>query len=315
MGSRNWCFTINNPELSDYPEQWTTTHLKTILYQVEMGENETLHLQGYLEINSPRAIGWLKGLNGRAHWERRKGTRSQAITYCCKEDTRLVRPRLWTSRDLSWDDLNPDNLTSSLNSRGIELTMNENGNSSTSSKLSEIKEKLSEQSSSIEEVADDYFDLWVRYHRAFEKYMTMKTVSRNHECEVHVLYGPTGTGKSKWCMEEYPNAYWKQRSKWWDGYYKHETVIIDEYYGWLPFDLLLRLCDRYPMLVESKGGQLQFVARTIVFTTNKSPDEWYSSDCYFPALERRVNKWHYLPTLGFHSRFNSFTEFKHIISD
>lgn len=315
MSGRNWCFTINNPELTDYPEQWPVMHLKTILYQVEMGENETLHLQGYLEINSPRAIGWLKGLNGRAHWERRKGTRSQAILYCCKEDSRLVRPRLWTSRDLSWEDLDPDSLTSCLNSRGITLVTSENGNCGTNSRLLEIKEKLSERSNSIEEIADEHFDLWVRHYRAFEKYMTMKAEPRNWECEVHVLYGPTGTGKSKWAMDEYPGAYWKQRSKWWDGYVGHETVIIDEYYGWLPFDLLLRLCDRYPLLVESKGGQLQFVAKTIIFTTNKYPDEWYNSDsCYFPAFERRVDKWHYLPSLGFHSRFTRFKEFKDLTS-
>jgi len=157
--------------------------------------------------------------------------------------------------------------------------------------------------------------LWVRHYRAFEKYMTMKTEPRNHDVEVHVLYGPTGTGKSRWCMDEYPGAYWKQRSKWWDGYFKHDVVIVDEYYGWLPFDLLLRLCDRYPLLVESKGGQLQFVAKTICFTTNKHPDLWYHSDCYFSALERRVTKWHYLPRLGFHSRFSRFSEFKAIISN
>ena len=121
MGSRNWCFTINNPNLDDYPESWSLNHLKTVLYQVETGEAGTIHLQGYVEINNPRVIGWLKGLNARAHWEVRRGTRSQAILYCCKEDTRLVRPRLWTSRDQLWEDLDPDNISSSLNSRGITL--------------------------------------------------------------------------------------------------------------------------------------------------------------------------------------------------
>lgn len=312
MASRNWLFTINNPELQDYPEQWNTQHLKTILYQIEQGAEGTVHLQGYLEISSPRQLQWLKNLNPKAHWERRLGTRSQAILYCCKEDTRLVSPRVWTQEQDTWVDLSPENLTSSLNSVGITLTTNENGNSSTTSRLSKIREQLSNASSSIEEVADEEFELWVKYYRAFEKYVTMKTAPRNHEVEVHVLFGPTGTGKSKWAMDTYPDAYWKQRSKWWDGYFKHETVIIDEYYGWLPFDLLLRLCDRYPLLVESKGGQLQFVARTIVLTTNKSPDEWYR-DCYFPSFERRVSKWHYLPRLGFHSTFHGFTEFKHII--
>lgn len=141
----------------------------------------------------------------------------------------------------------------------------------------------------------------------------MKTAPRQWETEVHVLFGPTGTGKSKWCMDNYPDAYWKQRSKWWDGYFKHETVILDEYYAWLPFDLLLRMCDRYPLLVESKGGQIQFVPKTIVFTTNRLPDEWYPQ-CYFPAFKRRVDKWHYMPALGIHAVFNGYEEFKDIVS-
>lgn len=314
MGSRNWLFTLNNPKEEEYPETWNKEHLKTILYQTEIGDNGTLHLQGYVEINNSRQMQWMKThLNPRAHWERRMGSRAQAILYCSKEDTRLIPPRAWTSSKDTWVDWSADNWISSLNSIDILLTENDTGKSSTNSRLSTIQEKLSEGSTSIEEVADEHFDLWVKYYRAFEKYLTMKTAPRNHEVEVHVLFGPTGTGKSKWAMDTYPKAYWKQRSKWWDGYFQHAEVIIDEYYGWLPFDLLLRLCDRYPLLVESKGGQIQFVAKTIVFTTNKSPDEWYSN-CYFPALQRRVKEWHYMPHLGIHSIYTNFSAFKNTIT-
>ncbi len=312
MSGRNWLFTINNPELNDYPEGWKTDNVKTLIYQVEQGEEGTIHLQGYLELQTPRQLEWIKAkLNQRAHWERRKGTRSQAILYCCKEETRLVHPRGWTSSVPTWTDLCSENLKSSLNSLGITL-LQETRTSSNDSRLSEVKECLSKNSSTIEEIAEDYFDLWVRYHRAFEKYITMKTEPRNFKTEVHVLFGPTGTGKSKWCMDNYPVAYWKQRSKWWDGYFKHETVVMDEYYAWLPFDLLLRLCDRYPLLVESKGGQLQFVANTIIITTNKLPHEWYPL-CYFPALRRRIKHWHYLPSLGIHAIYDTYEEFQNTI--
>jgi hypothetical protein len=100
----------------------------------------------------------------------------------------------------------------------------------------QIRSKLSEgNSATIEEIADNEFDLWVRYYKAFDRYLLMKTKPRNHVVEVHVLQGPTGTGKSKWAMDTYPDAYWKQRSQWWDGYMGHEVVILDEFYGWLPF--------------------------------------------------------------------------------
>lgn len=287
--------------------------MKTIIYQLEMGMEGTTHLQGYLELRTPRQLQWLRThLNDRGHWERRLGTRTQAINYVTKEETRLVPARGWTLLRPEWTDLSPENLESCLSSLGITLSKETNG-SSTSLKLSEVKERLLTNSSTIEEVADDYFELWVRHYRAFEKYLTMKTAPRNWETEVHVIFGPTGTGKSKWCMDQYPHAYWKQRSKWWDGYLRHETVVLDEYYAWLPFDLLLRMCDRYPLLVESKGGQLQFVAKTIIFTTNKLPDDWYAN-AYFPAFKRRVTKWHYMPSLGIHSIFTGYDEFKEITS-
>ena len=124
-----------------------------------------------------------------------------------------------------------------------------------------------ENGATEEQIADHDFELWVRSYRAFREYRLLIQPPRSHEVEVFVLQGPTGTGKSKWAMDNYPDAYWKQRSIWWDGYAKQETVIIDEFYGWMPFDTLLRVCDRYPLLVETKGGQVNFVAKTIIITT------------------------------------------------
>ena len=180
---------------------------------------------------------------------------------------------------------------------------------STKLRLSAIQSKLSEGNSDvIEEIADNEFDLWVRYYRAFEKYLLMKTPARTWKTNVHVLQGPTGTGKSKWAMDNFPSAYWKQRSNWWDGYTGHESVVLDEFYGWLPFDLLLRLCDRYPLMVETKGGQTQFAAKTIVITTNMLPCNWYKS-CYFPSFARRVDQWHILPIWGEHRTYSDYGEF------
>lgn len=147
------------------------------------------------------------------------------------------------------------------------------------------------------EIVDEDFGSWVRHYRAFREYRLMQSTPRNHAVEVIVLQGPTGTGKSKFAMDAYPDAYWKQRSQWWDGYCNQETIILDEFYGWIPFDLLLRLCDRYPLLLETKGGQVQCVAKRVVITTNSLPGNWYRN-AYFPAFCRRVAKWMVLPQLG-----------------
>lgn len=154
-----------------------------------------------------------------------------------------------------------------------------------------------DQGKSDVELANADFPIYVKYYKALNHYRMMTMPPRNHDTQVTVIWGPTGTGKSKYCKDQFPEAYWKQRSQWWDNYTSQKTVVIDEFYGWLPFDTLLRLCDRYPLLVETKGGQTQFVAEHIVITSNTIPERWYKH-VYFQAFVRRVNHWLIMPTWG-----------------
>lgn len=43
---RNWCFTLNNPELAIDIDKLLSADTKYITFQQEKGENGTLHLQG-----------------------------------------------------------------------------------------------------------------------------------------------------------------------------------------------------------------------------------------------------------------------------
>jgi len=156
-------------------------------------------------------------------------------------------------------------------------------------------------------IADEHFDLWCRYGRSFRQYKSLIDPPRDHPTEVIVIQGPTGTGKSKWAKDHYPEAYWKQRSQWWDNYEAQETVVLDEFYGWLPFDTLLRLCDRYPLYVETKGGQVNMSAKRIVITTNAVPNAWYKN-VYFNSFVRRVTKWMVFPIWGEIEEYTDYTE-------
>jgi hypothetical protein len=44
------------------------------------------------------------------------------------------------------------------------------------------------------------------------------------------IFGQSGVGKSHLARDRFPNAYMKNpTTKWWDGYYKQENVIIDDF--------------------------------------------------------------------------------------
>lgn len=303
--SKYWCFTINNPNITDICQldfnqpEWRS-QVTFAIYAEEIGEEETIHYQGYMELEQAKTLSWLKRRMSRAHFESRRGTQTQAIIYCLKNydvsksyaDT--TEPVLWNSKDTS------------MTWRTLKTELEQSGTRSASLKtdtprtrcLQEMKQMIEDGASDLD-LANFNFNIYITCYRGLRHYRSLISPKRNWKTKVIICQGPTGTGKSKWCMETFPDAYWKQRGQWWDNYAGEETVIIDEFYGWLPFDLILRLCDRYPLMVEIKGGQVQFRAKTIVFTSNNTPDRWYKN-AYMKSFYRRVEEWHIFPVWGEH---------------
>lgn len=296
--SRNWVFTLNNPTSNiDLSE---CQALKFLIATLEMGESGTIHYQGYLELTNSRKLPWLKTLIPQAHWEIRRGSRATATEYCLKT---LELDTTSCPSSPSWKDSESNTqLTSYANRFSLQRLIYQSCDvpwqdvASLFRKIT-VKERLAAIQTSIQtgtktelDIANSDFELWVKYRKAFSEYKLLISQPRSEKTECIVIQGPTGTGKSKWARDNYPGAYWKPRSNWWDGYTNQSAIIIDEFYGWLPFDLLLRLCDRYPLNVEIKGGAVNFNPKTIIITTNKRPDLWYTN-VYFPSFIRRVEQW------------------------
>jgi len=257
MTARAWVFTINNPINNAVPEAFNA---KYCVWQLEKGENDTPHLQGYCQFENSCRLASLKKLCATAHWEKRRGTHDEAVAYCTKDDTRVEGP---------W-------------SYGVPSTQGKRTDL-------DIVTDVIKAGGTLEEVARLHSSAFVKFFRGLTALKCTLTPPRNHVTESIVYFGPTGTGKSHRAFSLYPDAYWLPQGKWFDNYNGQSTVVIDEFYGWLSYSFLLRLLDKYPLLVESKGGHVQFVAKLIVFTSNTPPWEWYGPKCKLDPLKRRLN--------------------------
>lgn len=279
--SRNYCFTLNNPTLEEQAHLCEmhegTEDLQFLVLQTERGrgtssqsQNEdtssthqgTVHIQGYVELKKTMRHPAVKNLLGsrRYHLESRRGTQEGAIAYCEKEDTRIEGLRLKIG-------------TPSVQGRRIDLETIRLG----------IIGGLSEL-----QVADLYFGPWCRNYRALAKYRLMYNARHAQQSRqrtapvVEILWGPTGTGKSRQVFETYPNSYWVARGDgvaYFDGVEETtEVIVFDDFYSWTRYDLVLRLCDRYPLLLKVHGGFVQCPSiKRVVFTSNADPRTWWHS--------------------------------------
>lgn len=84
--SKHWCFTLNNYDGSNIKEFENAEVAKRYVFQEEIGENGTPHLQGYIEFHK-KARPFEHFVNKSIHWEKCRNIK-QSIQYCQKKDTR-----------------------------------------------------------------------------------------------------------------------------------------------------------------------------------------------------------------------------------
>lgn len=254
--SRHYCFTsfgIDPPLFDD------KKHRYMVYQREECKETKKEHWQGYCELLKPmRLKGFKKSIGDeKAHCEIRKGSREQARDYCTKKDTRIDGPF--------------------FGGEWIESTEAGNAQGKRTDLDGAVKCK------NIEEVKSKFPGCYVRFHRGFEKLLGPGK-PRKDKPWVEWHWGPTGVGKSRYCHEYIEEAddntyYTKPDGKWWDHYAQQRVVILDDFdKEWIPFGQLLKLLDRYPHIVEFKGGSCHFNSEIILITSHFSPDHFCPPD-------------------------------------
>jgi len=268
--SAGWCFTINNPDDIALPKQWSE-RCQYLVYQEEQGANGTSHLQGYIFFTVRKTFDWIKRLCPTAHWEAAKGSAEQNKAYCTKADTRKSGP--WEIGQLPKD-----------KGQGAR---------------SDLKRLYSaiEGGASRRKLFKEHTSCSYKYTSGISMHISLvkPPPPTSHAVELHV--GPTGTGKTRFCNDTYPD-HWatplrQGKALWFDGYDGHKVVLIDDYNGEMPLVNLLRLLDRYVIQVPVKHGHAWWRPELVIITSNYELDTWYNYDNRqesLAALKRRITK-------------------------
>lgn len=274
--AKNWVFTWNNPDKNAEELQGRLQPLcGYFIFQAERGLLDTPHYQGYCQFITKKRLNTLKTIIPQAHWEVARGDVDSNKRYCSKE------PR-----------------ESGPFEYGVPTKQGQRVD------LETFRDAILTGKSNLDLVMEfprEYF----AYQRVIDTVRTANYSARTEKPTVIVYWGGSGTGKTRTCFDFLgPDRTYvvskpdNGRPLWWDGYNptRHGAILIDDFYGWLPWSFLLQLLDRYPFQVEVKGGKIHFNSKNIFITSNTEPKTWYKNipnDDMTPLL-RRIDEIKYL---------------------
>lgn len=227
------------------------------------------HYQGYAELKKQLRISSIKEIfeDNALHIEKRRGSAQEASDYCKKE--------------------------ASLEA-GTLIEFGQMSNPGKRSDLESMVTRIKEGATNLQ-LLEEHPATYIKYHRAVSHVrleLGATDARRWRSLDVAVIYGNTGVGKTRKVFESHPpEEIFKldaANSLWWDGYHGEPTLLIDDFYGWIKYGLLLNVLDGYPLRLEIKGGFTWARWTRVYITSNKHPREWYRGQGLTPALARRI---------------------------
>ncbi len=258
---RCWTITSYDTDL-DWLEIWETGLFTYMAYGEEKcPETGRDHRQGWVRFKNPRKdVKLVSKIFNSAHVEKMKGTPEQNRIYCTKE-----MGAYWEKGHFPRQGERTD----------IQRVMEE------------VKKGATEL-----EIAESHMNLWCQYGRRFEAYRRLLEVERQWKTDIRVYWGPAESGKSKNAREwlgTYDTVDYT-RGGFFIGYKGNENIILDDFEGQCTMEkkVFMNMADRYPLIVNVKGGERNWAPKRIAITSNTNPETWYPSQKV--ACMRRINK-------------------------
>lgn len=256
-----WELTLNNYVEKDI-EWLKTLEFSRMVVSKEVGENGTPHLQGKVTWKRGYRLGQLHKLHPRIHWE--PSVAKEEWNYANKIDSVVV----------------------------IDVNNKKQGQRTD---LNFVKEEIM-LGKSVDQIALETPMTYHQYGRTLEKLEDIKNKKIwRHEMTSGTWYhGKTGTGKSHVAFHEYnpETCYlWTNDKGWWDGYEGQETVIMNDFRGEIPYNMMLQLIDKYPMNVPRRNRKpAPFISKNIIITSSLHPKKIYHNRDEEDDIEQLIRR-------------------------
>lgn len=150
-------------------------------------------------------------------------------------------------------------------------------------------------SNSDMELFTDHTREFLRYFKAVQHIRGLTDGTRRVRPELVVYIGRPGVGKTTRIMSSCKDddTHFQNDSGWWDGYRGQKTIVLDDFRGWIPLHLFLKLIDVVPLRLPIKGSFTpNIAAERVLISTNFLPCDWWKdiAENQQAAVTRRISK-------------------------
>lgn len=282
--SRTWCFTLQvaqNAIILTQPPEGPSY----CVYQYEEAPTTgQRHIQGYMVFDNARTGASISKLlenwgGAKPHLEVARGSSEQNLDYCTKPETRVngTQPFIFGEPPAG---------------------------QGTRSDLADAFAELQSHGFS-EDLVQRYPSQFIMYGAQMDRvaerirFIHWKPRDAFKPPRVHIMWGKTGTGKTR-TAAEYGAVMCDYDSRYPWGHYRGEDVVcLDEFTGQIPLSTLLKWTDGYQITVQIPYlGNRPFIPTMVFICSNLNPIDWYphANPEQREALRRRCT------TIAFYDR-------------
>lgn len=210
---------------------------------------------------------------GRAHFEVRRGTQTDAINYCKKGEQ--------SHAEWSLDNINGKNF--GVNAKFIEFGVPTPIKPGQRTDLEQVYELVKAGKNDQEIIEETSFAAYARCYRALSQVRIQVRPEWDMKREIILIHGDSGIGKTRWAYQNYPGLFEmavQNGTLWWDGYAGEETVLIDDFVGEVYLGALLKIIDIYLRKFAVKGISSEELRYSFLTSRFLHLDDSQEDDCY-----------------------------------